>query len=192
MPTGGAIREQGRRSNVSATPSSAASALKRSSALCHKFSLPFKHLASPTVLISANSKDADRSASGKFVTIYPTLRHDLRTVLDALDSELGGLPGPYILSDLRWNAGPVYIRFGSFVKRTIIVDGVEHLAIRHPEGHLVPDVRSAASMSRSGWSAGFRFSAARHVDLGSTARVLPSGHQGAAPFQCGRCLRGDG
>jgi hypothetical protein len=33
---------------------------------------------------------------------------------------LYGQPGPYILSDLRWGSGPLYVRYGGFAERYCI------------------------------------------------------------------------
>lgn len=143
-PTGTELPDQGWKIHVSATPSSAPEALARASAVCHSEALPYKHLSSPGVLFEANSKDADRSASGKFITIYPPSESGLLSILERLDRELSELPGPYILSDLRWNSGPIYVRYGGFVKRSMFVDGIEELALRRPDGRLVPDIRSAS------------------------------------------------
>ncbi|MDT0116599.1 class III lanthionine synthetase LanKC [Microbacterium sp. PRF11] len=135
------LPEQGWKVHISATPSSAGEALERVSTFCHARGLSFKHLSTIGTLHSVNGKDADRSAAGKFVTIYPPGSR-LESVLVGLDEALAHLPGPYILSDLRWNRGPVHVRYGAFIRQTVDVDGVPTLALRRTDGQLVPDIRS--------------------------------------------------
>lgn len=89
-----------------------------------------------------NSKYAARESSGKFVTIYPHDETELQRALRDLDEQLGGVPGPYILSDLRWHEGPLFVRYGGFAPRhTYADDGALVPAIAQPDGELVPDVR---------------------------------------------------
>ncbi|GAB3839506.1 hypothetical protein GCM10029963_06840 [Micromonospora andamanensis] len=64
-----------------------------------------------------NSKYAARAASGKFVTVYPRDDAELELVCKELDELLTGEDGPYVLSDLRYAAGPVYVRYGGFAAR---------------------------------------------------------------------------
>ncbi|MFJ9588656.1 hypothetical protein ACIRSD_33455 [Streptomyces acidicola] len=63
-------------------------------------------------------------------------------MLREFDRDLGGAPGPYILSDLRWNEGPLYVRYGGFALRSAHAkDGSRTPAIERPDGVLVPDRR---------------------------------------------------
>jgi tRNA A-37 threonylcarbamoyl transferase component Bud32 len=91
-----------------------------------------------------NAKYAPRGSSGKFVTIYPTDVDALGTILRDLGERLEGEPGPYILSDLRWNEGPLYVRYGGFALRHCLsARGDQVPAIEDPTGGLVPDRRDA-------------------------------------------------
>jgi tRNA A-37 threonylcarbamoyl transferase component Bud32 len=91
-----------------------------------------------------NAKYAPRGSSGKFVTIYPTDVDALGTILHDLGERLEGEPGPYILSDLRWNEGPLYVRYGGFALRHCLsARGDQVPAIEDPNGGLVPDRRDA-------------------------------------------------
>ncbi len=58
----------------------------------------------------------------QFVTVYPADEEQLHTVLRELGSLLEGFEGPYILTDLRWHDGPLYVRYGAFA-RMYVVDG---------------------------------------------------------------------
>ncbi|MGK5629383.1 class III lanthionine synthetase LanKC [Streptomyces sp. URMC 123] len=112
---------------------------------CVPRAVPFKFVPGPHQLHLRNSKYAGRGSSGKFVTIYPADEKELHAILLELGALLDGEPGPYILTDLRWRRGPLYVRYGGFVHR-YCVDGTGALvpAIEHPDGHLVPDRREPA------------------------------------------------
>ncbi|MGP3983226.1 class III lanthionine synthetase LanKC [Streptomyces sp. KR80] len=104
--------------------------------------ISFKFLRSKEVLFLANSKYASRGASGKFIAVYPVDEAQLERVLNELGPILHGQPGPYILSDLRWEAGPLYVRYGGFAERFCVSPtGRVVLALENESGRLVPDVR---------------------------------------------------
>jgi tRNA A-37 threonylcarbamoyl transferase component Bud32 len=66
----------------------------------------------------------------------------LKDVLTELGEMLDGYQGPYVLSDLRWGNGPLYVRYGGFAERHCMSEtGSLELAIENPEGRLVPDRR---------------------------------------------------
>lgn len=115
LPTGWSFPRQGWKIHVSATSESAEAVLSSTAKFCFRTGIPFKHLATARDLLSQNSKYADRSAAGKFITIYPSSDEEFVTILEELDSRLTGNEGPYILSDKRWGTGPVYFRYGAFV-----------------------------------------------------------------------------
>ncbi|MGH3390299.1 MAG: class III lanthionine synthetase LanKC [Actinomadura sp.] len=105
--------------------------------------ISFKFLRAKHVLHMRNAKYASRGASGKLVTIYPEDEKRLELVLGELGEILAGRPGPYILSDLRWAEGPLYVRYGGFAPRYCVSDrGVLEPAIEDPDGRLVPDRRT--------------------------------------------------
>jgi len=106
--------------------------------------ISFKFIRSRQLLFLRNRKYADRGASGKFVTIYPLDEPQLETILRELGALLDGQPGPYILSDLRWGSGPLYVRYGGFAERYCVgANGELALAIEDADGQLVPDQRGA-------------------------------------------------
>lgn len=142
LPEARDLPDQGWKIHVSATPESAPGVLETVWDHCIANDLAFKFLRSPAVLLLRNSKYADRGSSGKFVTIYPVDEIELEHTLEKLDGALIGQPGPYILSDLRYGEGPLYVRYGSFTpRRCRDASGDQVPAIQHPDGHLVPDVR---------------------------------------------------
>ncbi|MFI6908286.1 class III lanthionine synthetase LanKC [Nonomuraea sp. NPDC050394] len=133
---------QGWKIHISATRETAQQVLDVTAEYCLAGQISFKFLTSEAAFIGRNLKYADRGGSGKFITIYPTSDEQLKQVLDDLDPRLRGLGGPYILSDLRWKDGPLYLRYGGFVERVTRNDlGEPAMAIETPDGELVVDQR---------------------------------------------------
>lgn len=111
---------------------------------CIPRGIAFKFVRSRQLLLLANGKYAHRGSSGKFITIFPADDAQFEVVATDLDALLGGRPGPYILSDLRWGQGPLYVRYGGFSDRYCIgANGELEPAIEKPDGELVPDRRGA-------------------------------------------------
>ncbi|MFI1100135.1 class III lanthionine synthetase LanKC [Streptomyces melanogenes] len=112
---------------------------------CVPREIPFKFVPGRQPLHLRNSKYAGRGSSGKFATIYPSGVEELERVLTELGELLEGEPGPYILTDLRWNSGPLYVRYGGFVERHCVGEGGALVpAIENARGELVPDRRDPA------------------------------------------------
>ncbi|MDH6580517.1 class III lanthionine synthetase LanKC [Kitasatospora sp. MAP5-34] len=141
-PTGHEFPDQGWKVHVSVVPRDAAEVIDIVAKHCLRGHMPFKVLTSPATHLRTNSKYAPRGSSGKLITIYPSDTAELKRVLDELSVPLEGREGPYILSDLRWRQGPLYVRFGGFRQmHTTDAKGRRVLAVRKPDGTLVPDVR---------------------------------------------------
>lgn len=139
------LPDQGWKIHLSATRDSAARTLATASGYCLDRRVSFKFLRTAQALDDALSKDADRGSAGKFMTIYPTSDAELLHCLTALDSALSGADGPYILSDLRWREGPLYVRYGAFRAEFTTLDGITVPAVRNLETRqLVPDPREAS------------------------------------------------
>ncbi|MFJ8824833.1 class III lanthionine synthetase LanKC [Streptomyces sp. NPDC102467] len=112
---------------------------------CVPREIPFKFVPSPHLLHLRNAKYAGRDTSGKFVTIYPADEERCHRILEELGELLRGLEGPYILTDLRWGDGPLYVRYGAFSRRLVANErGALVTAIEDGEGRLVPDNRDPA------------------------------------------------
>ncbi|MBT2395312.1 class III lanthionine synthetase LanKC [Streptomyces sp. ISL-100] len=112
---------------------------------CVPRAVPFKFVPGPQPLHLRNSKYAGRGSSGKFATLYPADEAELHLILRELGDLLDGEPGPYILTDLRWGNGPLYVRYGGFAHRYCVdATGALVPAIENPEGTLVPDLREPA------------------------------------------------
>ncbi|KOV20200.1 serine/threonine protein kinase [Streptomyces sp. XY413] len=144
-PAGAELPAQGWKIHVSATLDNAESVLATVYAYCTEADIAFKFIPSRYLLHLRNAKYADRAASGKFITVYPADEQQCRRIAEDLDAALAGAAGPYILSDLRWGAGPVHVRYGSFTLRHCYDEHGELVpAVETPDGRLVPDRRGPA------------------------------------------------
>ncbi|GAA1573857.1 class III lanthionine synthetase LanKC [Actinomadura kijaniata] len=134
--------DQGWKIHVSAGLDNAWPVLELVAKYCVEQEMPFKFLRSRRTLLARSSKYAERGGSGKFITIYPADEGALEKTLHELGGMLEGQPGPYILSDLRWRSGPLFVRYGAF-KEKFCRDGRGEMvpAIARPDGVLVPDAR---------------------------------------------------
>ncbi|HEY3558350.1 MAG TPA: class III lanthionine synthetase LanKC [Kribbella sp.] len=133
---------QGWKIHVSACRQDAERTLTAVWEYCVQRGIPFKFLRSEAVLVMMNSKAAFRGSSGKLLTIYPADISECELILKELDELLVGIRGPYILSDLRYGEGPLFVRYGAFAERHCLSDtGERVLAIEDPSGRLVPDTR---------------------------------------------------
>ncbi|MEC3976954.1 class III lanthionine synthetase LanKC [Amycolatopsis sp. H20-H5] len=132
---------QGWKIHVSAGLDNAERVLGKVHVYCVEQQVAYKHLRSASVLLMRNSKYAPRDGSGKLVTLYPRDDKEFERVLADLSAELEGEHGAYILSDLRYGAGPLYVRYGGFAEQWVEWDGSRVLAVRKPDGTLVPDKR---------------------------------------------------
>ncbi|MCX4625462.1 class III lanthionine synthetase LanKC [Streptomyces sp. NBC_01443] len=141
-PADAELPAQGWKIHVSATLDNAESLLTTVYEYCTARGIAFKFIPSRYLLHLRNAKYADRAASGKFITVYPADEQRCRRIAEDLDAALAGAAGPYILSDLRWGAGPVHLRYGSFTLRHCYDEHGELVpAIETPDGRLVPDPR---------------------------------------------------
>ena len=141
-PEGLQFPSQGWKIHVSACLDNAEAVLAVVHQYCVRARIPFKFVRSRRLLLLCNAKYADRASSGKFIAIYPADGAELKLVLTELGERLEGQAGPYILSDLRWGEGPLYVRYGGFAERYCVgADGEIEPAIEDPTGALVPDQR---------------------------------------------------
>ncbi|MFF5787496.1 class III lanthionine synthetase LanKC [Streptomyces sp. NPDC012693] len=136
------LPSQGWKIHVSAGLDNAEAVLATVRGYCLEQDVAFKFVPSRYLLHQRNAKYADRSASGKFVTVYPADDRQCERVATDLAGLLDGEPGPYILSDLRWGRGPVHLRYGSFTLRHCYDEhGELRPALEDGSGTLVPDRR---------------------------------------------------
>ncbi|WP_369359542.1 class III lanthionine synthetase LanKC [Streptomyces sp. cg2] len=146
LPPDHRLPEQGWKVHVSAGLDNAEEVLGVVWEHCVERRIAFKFLRSRQVLQLTNAKYADRGSSGKFCTIYPNSAEELSGALTELGDALDGRPGPYVLSDLRWRNGPLFVRYGAFQHRTCRGRNGEPVpALTDPRtGQLVPDLRGPA------------------------------------------------
>ncbi len=144
QPEGLELPEQGWKIHVSARLSEADDVIGIVSEYCVARGIAFKFLRSRTVALARNEKYAPRSGSGKLCALYPVEDAQLEHALRDLSAALAGRTGPYILSDLRWGPGPLYLRYGGFVPLHCVAPDTGQFvpAVREPGGTLVPDVRA--------------------------------------------------
>lgn len=136
------VPAQGWKIHVSACLDNAEEILEHVLGYCVPRGIPFKFIRSKQLLLLRNGKYANRSSSGKFVTIYPRDDEQLQQICTELGQLLAGQPGPYVLSDLRYGDGPLYVRYGGFAERYCLgASGELELAIADGSGSLVPDFR---------------------------------------------------
>jgi hypothetical protein len=141
-PLDSALPPQGWKIHVSSCLDDADRVLTAVWDYCVPRKLSFKFLRSRQVMLMHNSKAAFRGSSGKLVTIYPLDEDQLELVLKELDVILAGVRGPYILSDLRYGEGPLFVRYGGFTPQYCLSESGERVfAIADGAGRLVPDVR---------------------------------------------------
>jgi len=143
LPPDATMPAQGWKIHVSAGPDNAGDIIEQIWHYCVPREIAFKFVPGRLAVLMRNAKYAPRAASGKVVTVYPPDEAACGRILGELDAILGGSPGPYILSDLRYGAGPLYVRYGGFTQRYCLDPQGEMVpAIQTPEGELVPDRRS--------------------------------------------------
>ncbi|MDQ0796288.1 class III lanthionine synthetase LanKC [Streptomyces sp. B1I3] len=142
VPEHTAPAEQGWKIHVSTVPGEAEATLRDTARICLRHGVPFKFLRSEQALSLMAGKYVNRSGAGKFIAVYPPDEAVFLTLADELSRALAGRSGPYVLSDLRIGDAPVYTRYGAFVPRWCDdAGGRRVLALRNPDGELVPDER---------------------------------------------------
>lgn len=138
------IPEQGFKIHLSATSKTACQIMTRIMPILNEFRVPFKLLMDPLLLDYMNSKNCNRSSSGKFFTIYPSTTEEFVRLAECLHTATSDLAGPYILSDKPiHDSRVVFFRYGSFQNRfSMNVYGEREFFICDPNGKEVPDDRS--------------------------------------------------
>lgn len=175
------LADEGWKIHVSVTESQAMSVLKTVKRVCDEQGASYKHLCRLSTLVAMNSKAADRSASGKFVTVYPDDSEHFRDLANELSEALHGVQGPHILSDCRWADGaPVFFRYGAFRSEYTYSDaGKRVYARRGKDDGLVEDSRSIP----------FSIPAGVSVPPFIATRIAQQSTQGVLPFHVERALQ---
>jgi hypothetical protein len=137
------LPEQGWKIHVSAVLDRAPRVLDRVAAVAVAEEVSFKHLATDFTFRYTHHKHGERGQAGKFCALYPPDLPAARRLLDRLAAELRDEPGPYILTDRRYqDSAPVYYRYGGFrpIWR-VLPDGTRQPLLRDGSGTLVVDRR---------------------------------------------------
>ncbi|HEX8156744.1 MAG TPA: class III lanthionine synthetase LanKC [Solirubrobacteraceae bacterium] len=150
-PEGLRLPSQGWKIHASACLDNAEQIVETIWEYCVRERIAFKFIPSRQLLFLRNMKYAARGYSGKFVTIFPVDEQQFERILNELGPVLDGHESPYILSDLRWGQGPLYVRYGGFTARFCVgPKGELEAAIENADGELVPDRRGAFFQPPSG------------------------------------------
>jgi hypothetical protein len=137
---------QGWKLHISATPLSAALVLDRSVPILLRRRCTFKFANTLDDVAALVGREANRSAIGKFLTVYPAQdQRGLKSLAEELHTATLGLPGPTILSDRRYRAGSlIHYRFGAFAGARILGNDGSYVALLvAPDGSLEIDHRKA-------------------------------------------------
>jgi len=136
------LPEQGWKIHCSAVLHNAQDVLGIVADYCRREKIAFKFVPTLERLSFRVSKAAPASAGGKFITVYPGDAEVLARVLTDVGEALSGFAAPSIQGDLRWQDGPLHVRYGAFSHRDALdLRGRVVPAIVAPDGRSVPDVR---------------------------------------------------
>ncbi|MGW3353637.1 class IV lanthionine synthetase LanL [Nonomuraea rubra] len=144
-PPGHAMRAQGWKIHLSATPASAVSVLRKAGAVLLEHRVPFKFAQGLKELRHLLSIRCDRGASGKFMTVYPQDDDQFRMLLEKLHAATEGLPGPRILSDRPFRPDSiVHYRYGGFSSGQQVLgnDGAYDFMLVAADGSWAVDTRT--------------------------------------------------
>jgi len=112
--------------HISTTHPNAFSTLAKSVRCCRRHSAPFKVVASSEMLRWVNSRFWPRTASGKFITIYPHCEN-LDQIISELEDALNGYVGPRIITDrIVSTRAPIFARYGAFGNSTKLNPDGQH------------------------------------------------------------------
>lgn len=143
-PPGAAELGQGWKLHVSATSRTSVDTLRRCLPVLRDAGVRFKFLIDTTAMREFNGKSFSRTASGKFITVYPPDDDSFHSTARALAEALEGLDGPYVLTDRRYpGSRALSYRYGGFTSQfRLQPNGLRELMIQAPDGSPVPDERT--------------------------------------------------
>ncbi|MEM8530898.1 MAG: class III lanthionine synthetase LanKC [Chloroflexota bacterium] len=138
------LPEQGFKIHISATSRNAYKILERVVPILSQTKTTFKVVVDEFMLNFVNSKQNNRGASGKFITIYPINDEQFIELLQLLHTATQDMEGPYILSDKRYDTSKViFYRYGGIRSRsTVNMFGEKQWVLRSPNGQIIPDQRA--------------------------------------------------
>lgn len=102
--------------HISSVPDTCNEVLDIVSTYCINNRLNFKFISDKILNSINNNKSAERSSSGKFITIYFSSKNSFVHHIKNLYELLKNFAGPYILTDKRYrDAKSIYYRYGTFI-----------------------------------------------------------------------------
>lgn len=136
-------RRQGFKIHLSAQPQNAIETLKIVLGICTDNNISFKCLSDYRILLISLSKNYERHASGKFITIYPDSHDQFKKLCKLLYNKTKHLDGPQILSDQNYkDSKVVFYRYGAFSKmQKLHIKGFHQNCIKDSDGDLQLDER---------------------------------------------------
>jgi hypothetical protein len=138
--------EQGWKLHLPATILNASTMLEKVAPLLLEQGVQFKAPATLRELHSINAGlSGGYSQVGKFITVYPRGTEEAVSLAAPLHAATRGLEAPMIPYDLRYRLDSnVFYRYGAFLPMRFEGEyGRSILALRDPQGHLIPDQRTA-------------------------------------------------
>ncbi|WGN90296.1 lanthionine synthetase LanC family protein [Ligilactobacillus faecis] len=135
--------KQGWKIHITADIDDAQKMLEEISEFLIKKEISFKFVTSKQELWRKNSKQGDKSAVGKFITVYPQNEESFCILLNELKSITDSYKkGTYILNDCCWQESNVFFRYGGFIRNEQIINGKNVLVIEDDEGNYIEDKRT--------------------------------------------------
>lgn len=143
-PEGIVLPAQGWKIHVSSVEATSRIVLSIVTALLVERGVAFKFAADLRFLQVINGKRCSRSASGKFITIYPCDVHEFRSVMEDLYSSLSGYVGPCVLTDRGYRDSRVlHYRYGGIRSDfRIRADARREWLLTAPDGSKLLDARA--------------------------------------------------
>jgi len=142
-PTGVTPARQGWKIHISAIDRTSRETLQRVLPLLIEGKVPFKFCSDRRMLRISTGKNWPRTASGKFITVYPQDEAQFTRLIEGLHQATSDLRGPYVLSDRPYkDSRVVFYRYGEHLgSGRISASGQRVPSIRRPDGTWVSDSR---------------------------------------------------
>jgi serine/threonine protein kinase len=143
IPPGHIPLEQGWKIHVAGTVSTASDLLKRLTPYFVSERIPFKYCSDLQMVRLCTSKNWERTAAGKFITVYPADLASFHQHARVCAELTSGFEGPYILTDRPYrNSKVIFYRYGGHLSRyQADPTGLKVSIMTSPDGATIPDRR---------------------------------------------------
>ncbi|RME98187.1 MAG: hypothetical protein D6773_14795 [Alphaproteobacteria bacterium] len=137
---------QGWKIHLSASRKSARELLDRTVPIFARHRVGFKFLSDENIVAISLSKNAARTAAGKFVTVYPESEESFKVIIGEVYRATTDLRGPFLLTDRPYkDSKVVFYRYGEhYGVDRVDVHGRRVAGIQDPDGNWVSDERRPA------------------------------------------------